>query len=1131
MSCRAQGLDMRHHLVGHPIDVVTGANTDVAVDFTLVAALPLRWSRYYNSAHHQQPRSLGWGHAHEYDRWLRHDLDGLRYTGPDGVDVGFPPLEQDGSRASAGGFTLYRVEPKLFRLARYAEPIAEFRFSDPESPAHLTSLVQDSYNIVFIYGVNGRLKKIRDSASRLLRLEHDPQGRLLAVVRTQKERGRTRSLITYAYDEAGNLIRGTDAYGHSFSFSWDAERRMTSSTDRRGYTFFFEYDSLGRCVHSRGEDGLLEVLLSYRPREKQTVVTRADGGEWSYRYNDAGIVTQIMDPYGGETVFMVGKDGRVSEEVGPDGTVKRYVYDSAGVQLGIRNALGRFSKLEEPETDSEDPEEPMAREYRDIEVPSCAAECDYGDLLDLDLVSLPRGDSRVLRQLPSWAKNLVQLAPEDDLDESVQDSNRRGLIEEKGPGGVRTIQDEFGTLIREVSPDGSSCRWVNDANGNPRLYKDCDGSEYTYRWKSWNLLAEETTPLGHAVRYEYLPTEKLASVVDAGSTRTDFSYDLKDRVTEIRREGITTEQYEYDAADNLLAKLDANGDVVLRREFGTANLTTVEQLASGERHSFEYDERGRVVRATGTNCEIECAYDETDTRILDLRDGMGVEHKVDAGFALRSTVFRRFRITYTEEDDGSLAIRDPTGASHTIRVTEDGLAFRTMPNGSSEISQYDGGGRCLLRAANLRSPVGPRTVQYEYSPEGDLRAVRDNKLGMTEYEYDADHRLSGMRLPGREIQRIAYDPADNLLRKPGLKRARIVGGNRLVATDLDDLEYDDHGRVSVHRTARGEYRYEYNPKGWLVRTETPKGEWRSEYDPFGRRTRKSFGGTQREYFWDNDRIAAEIDQTGRARIYLYTDLFAISPIAFFDYRSLEAEPESGAPYFVFCNQVSAPTIVTDNAGEAVWSTQYDPYGAAEPISGQPFHMPLRLPGQYFDEEISLHYNRFRAYSAQLGRYLQPDPIGLEGGLNLYRYTHNPLVAVDVAGLGGYCDPAARQRRVQRRNRQRVGRIRRRGRQAIRRGERAAPERGYTGDGKHGANWTGGPELARETGIPQGQWSAADLDFASEVASGLRPRESMWVDLPSGSTSVVHTPGGRTVPANRMWIRNNGTGTFHGYPAP
>jgi hypothetical protein len=93
-----------------------------------------------------------------------------------------------------------------------------------------------------------------------------------------------------------------------------------------------------------------------------------------------------------------------------------------------------------------------------------------------------------------------------------------------------------------------------------------------------------------------------------------------------------------------------------------------------------------------------------------------------------------------------------------------------------------------------------------------------------------------------------------------------------------------------------------------------------------------------------------------------------------------------------------------------------------------------------------------------------------------------------------------------------------------------PEAKYLRGAKHGLQWTEGPAEALKTGKPQGQWgSKADLDFAAEKAAMLKTGEGGYFDLPPGSKSVVHRPDGTTVPATRIWVRNNGTGTFHGAP--
>lgn len=82
-----------------------------------------------------------------------------------------------------------------------------------------------------------------------------------------------------------------------------------------------------------------------------------------------------------------------------------------------------------------------------------------------------------------------------------------------------------------------------------------------------------------------------------------------------------------------------------------------------------------------------------------------------------------------------------------------------------------------------------------------------------------------------------------------------------------------------------------------------------------------------------------------------------------------------------------PQRLTDKAGNLLWSAQYDAYGKAVVQTAASAQLatvnPLRQPDQYFDTEIGLHYNDRRYYDADTCRYQGRNPIGFEGGINLY----------------------------------------------------------------------------------------------------------------------------------------------------
>ncbi len=944
---------------GEPIDVVSGANVDEFEDAHLTATLP--WKRFYNS----QWSAIGamgarWRHSFEHE--LLTELDGLRYVSPDGQSISFPHFVP-GQTTSAFGFTLRCFAEGACEISHLFRPSVHFKGSS-SGRFVATSIGKGTALAELQYGNDSRLKSLRLADGRQYFFDTDSSGRIKSLSICHSNQNRV--LAQYEYDVTGNLILFRDAFGHQSTYAYDSAHRMTRKQDRRGYQLFYVYDDEGRCVHSWGDDGRFDVRLSYKPEIRSTEVVHGDGATETFFYDNNGTITRILDSEGGIQIREVDPDtGLVSAEIDASGNKTELVHDGTGAHIFRRYPNGRIAPPLDIQPKQPDPGH---------QLPATPAEWQYGSL---------KGSFR-----PSTRTTWLPQA-------FAQALNHKKISEWEKPPVTHVKYDLLGRLVAR----NESERYTRDANGSVSGYRDADGSLQLFQYNSWNLLRTHTDGEGNSVSYDYNVRGEVQNVRDAGGTETRYRLDGRDRITEVWRNGRLRERYEHDASDNLIAKFAADGTCVLSCIAGPLNLLTEKRLASGETHQFEYNRRGKITKALvkgSSSSEVAVEYLPSGARAAASRDGWGVRHHWENGSLTSTTFFDRFKACFQRSAPGRCTLTDPTGGTHQFVQTRDGLVWRQSANGNSDLTQYDREGRCVLQAyAPRRGPQS--TERYAYSATGDLLAIESTASGRVEYEYDRAHKLIAQKRSARAVC-WKYDAAGNVVFTPEIGCIDVRAGNRLHSAGASTFEHNGRDHVAKVTGPAQQIQYEYDSRDQLVRACINGEEWLANYDPLGRRISKVWLGQRTEYFWEGDRLIGERRHDGTIRLYLYAAPEALSPVLLIDYGSIDADPATGRSGTIYHNQLGAPVRIEDASGEVVWQADYDPYGYARVQPGSTLECNVRMPGHYFDAETELHYNRFRYYMPKLARYLQPDPLGLAGGINLYAYTPRPLSSVDLLGL-------------------------------------------------------------------------------------------------------------------------------------
>ncbi|HFH3819104.1 TPA: RHS repeat domain-containing protein, partial [Pseudomonas aeruginosa] len=310
----------------------------------------------------------------------------------------------------------------------------------------------------------------------------------------------------------------------------------------------------------------------------------------------------------------------------------------------------------------------------------------------------------------------------------------------------------------------------------------------------------------------------------------------------------------------------------------------------------------------------------------------------------------------------------------------------------------------------LRQKVGPWQSDYQHDANGNIQQHRHSLWGTLDYQYDPLDRLTEERgvQGGRSY---AYDAVGNRTQRSdnpasgGTASSQdyqyAPDSNRLTAIGAQAVTSDAAGNLTQDRAAR---KLAYDAQGRL-QSVSLDGQQVAEYryNALGQRIVKLTPESVTTYLYGPDgQLLGEAEHDGsgrklRAQYYLWLDSL---PLATID-ADYDAQGKVGNPTLLYLHgdHLDTPRLATDASGQIAWQWQSDAFGRGEALSQGSTQVNLRFPGQYYDAESGLHYNYFRDYDPETGRYVESDPIGLGGGLNTYGYVEaNPVLRTDPLGL-------------------------------------------------------------------------------------------------------------------------------------
>ncbi|HFZ1500239.1 TPA: RHS element core protein [Citrobacter freundii] len=939
-----------------------------------------------------------------------------------------------------------------------AQPLVRYAYS----PRGELVVVYDRSNTVvrdFVYDAKhpGRMVAHRHTGRPEIRYRYNAAGQ---VVEQHNPAG-----LSYAYAYEKNSITITDSLNRREVLHTEGDgglKRVVTQERADGSATHSEYDPAGRLIAQTDATGRrTEYRLSPGSGLLKEVAT-PDGRRTELYYNSQRQLTSTTYPDGLKTRQEYDGQGRLTSETARDGSTTRYFYDDPCSEhpSATEDATGSQKQMVWSH---------YGQLLAFTDCSGYRTRYEYDRFGQLTATHQEEGLS--LYRTYDNRGRLVSQRNTADQETHYEYNAAGDLTATVSPDGSRseTTFDNRGNAV-STTQGGLTRRMEYDAAGRVTQLINENGSHTAFTYDVLDRLTQETGFDGREKRYRYSNTGQVVRSEDENLV-TVWHYDESDRLTyrtvndeeaerwQYNERGWPEEishfsdghhvavHYDHDNRGRLISERQTvhhpeSGELLWQHETrqdysdkGLATITTPDHLSPVEWLTYG---SGYIA---GMKLGDEPLVDFTRDRLhRETLRNFGQYERTTAYTAAgkpESYHFNKPQLNrdYTWNDTGQLIRINSQHEQRDYQYSDAGRLISThIKSPHHDLTQWTltdpAGNRIAERDKYPMLPEAWRDNRiaqdadyfYHYDKHGrltekDERRVRNGGSYTHHYSYDHQHRLTQYRLiqNGNTLteSRYAYDPLGRRTSKR-VWTCTVYHDGSCTQPELKETEWYgwDGDRLTTTQTDATRIQTVYQPGSFtpLICIETAT----TELTRTVRRTLAEKLQQDANVTFPPELVAmvnsleaeltrGELSEENRA----WLTLCGLTPEQIQNQMEPEYTPQRKI-HLYHCDHRGLPLALINQDGKIEWSAEYDAWGnVLREDNPHNLVQHIRLPGQQYDEETGLYYNRYRYYDPLLGRYITQDPIGLEGGWNVYQYPLDPVTDTDPLGLfvplviGGY----------------------------------------------------------------------------------------------------------------------------------